>query len=47
VSGDLQRNADGTWSPAEPYGWREEHNAFQRFVLWLLRRPHCRTEDQS
>jgi hypothetical protein len=26
---------------AEPVGWQEEHNRWQRFVLWLLRREHC------
>ncbi len=36
-----RQNDDGSWSPAERYGWREEHNRWQRFVLWLLRRSHC------
>jgi hypothetical protein len=42
--GIYQQNQDGTWSPAEPLGWLEEHNRWQRFWLWLLRRPHCSDE---
>jgi hypothetical protein len=30
-----------TGLPVPPIGWQEEHNRFQRFVLWLLRREHC------
>jgi hypothetical protein len=39
-----KQNPDGSWSPAEPLGWLEEHNRWQRFWLWLLRRPHCSDE---
>jgi hypothetical protein len=42
--GIYQQNQDGSWSPAEPLGWLEEHNRWQRFWLWLLRRPHCSDE---
>lgn len=37
----LRQNADGTWSPAEPVGWREEHNRFVRLLYWIIRRKHC------
>jgi hypothetical protein len=36
-----QQNPDGSWSPAEPLGWQEEHNLWQRLVLWVLGREHC------
>jgi hypothetical protein len=36
-----QRMPDGSWQPAEPIGWQEEHNWLGRLILWLLRRPHC------
>lgn len=36
-----QQNEDGSWTPAQPIGWREEHNWFERLVLWLRRKPHC------
>jgi hypothetical protein len=41
VSGMYQQNDDGTWSPAAPIGWQEEHNALARFVLWLRGLEHC------
>ena len=41
-----QQNTDGSWSPAEPIGWREEHNPVQRLILWLLRRPHCNDNEK-
>jgi len=39
-----RQNQDGSYGPAEPMGWREEHNLFQRLILWLRRRPHCSDE---
>lgn len=36
-----QRNPDGTLSPVEPIGWREEHGWFARLVFWLRRIEHC------
>ncbi len=33
--------SDGQWKPAIPLGIQEEHNRWQRFWLWLLRREHC------
>lgn len=32
---------DGSWSPATPIGWQEEHGRFARVVLFLLGRGHC------
>jgi hypothetical protein len=40
-----RRNADGSWSPAEPMGWQEEHNWLQRLVLWVRRIPHCNDKE--
>jgi hypothetical protein len=37
----MQQNPDGSWSPAVPLGWLEEHNAVQRLILLLLGRGHC------
>lgn len=39
-----QQNPDGSWSPAEPLGWMEEHNRWQRFLFWITRTPHCNDE---
>ena len=36
-----QHNADGSWTPAERVGWMEEHNRFQRVVLFILGVGHC------
>ena len=36
-----QQNTNGSWSPATPLGWMEEHNRFQRTLLWLLGKGHC------
>jgi len=36
-----RQNDDGSWSPAEPIGWLEEHNLFARVILFILGRPHC------
>lgn len=41
------RNDDGTLTPAEPIGWREEHNLWQRFMLWATRVPHCSTAETA
>lgn len=38
----FQQNADGSWTPAKPIGWQEEHNLLQRFILWLRRIDHCK-----
>jgi hypothetical protein len=37
----MQQNPDGSWSPATPLGWLEEHNAVQRLILFVLGRGHC------
>ena len=39
-----QQNPDGSWSASTPLPWMEEHNRWQRLVLWILRRPHCSDE---
>lgn len=39
--GDTSRRYDTYFGVAEPIGWREEHNWFQRFVLWLRGVEHC------
>ena len=40
--GAYSSNPDGTGlRPAEPLGWQEEHNWFERLVLWLRRIEHC------
>lgn len=36
-----QQNPDGSWSPATPLGWLEEHNIVQRLILAVLGRGHC------
>jgi hypothetical protein len=36
-----QQNPDGSWSPAEAIGWREEHNRLARFIFWLRGVGHC------
>lgn len=37
------QSSDGgrTWWPAEPLGWLEEHNRFQRLILAVLGIGHC------
>lgn len=42
--GVYRENPDGSYSPAEPLGWMEEHNRWQRFLFWLTRTPHCNDE---
>lgn len=41
MNGVERQNDNGSWSPAEPLGWLEEHNRFQRFIFWLRRIEHC------
>jgi hypothetical protein len=36
-----QRNPDGSYSPAEPLGWQEEHGWLARFVFWVRGIEHC------
>jgi len=36
-----RQNDDGSWTPAEPLGWLEEHARFARIVLALLGIGHC------
>lgn len=36
-----RQNDDGSWSPAEPIGWLEEHGPVARFVFWLRGIGHC------
>ena len=40
-AGVYAQNPDGTYSPAEPMGWQEEHNWLQRLIFWLRRIEHC------
>lgn len=42
-----QQNEDGTWSPAVPMGWMEEHNWFQRLILWVMGRHHCNDSEME
>ena len=37
----MQQNPDGTWSPAQPIGWREEHGWFARLIFRLRGIEHC------
>lgn len=41
ASGTYQQNPDGSWSPAEPIGWLEEHGIVARFIFWLRGIGHC------
>lgn len=41
VSDVYAQNPNGTYSPAEPMGWVEEHNWLQRLIFWLRRVEHC------
>lgn len=36
-----QQNDDGSWTPAQPIGWREEHNLLERLILWVRGIEHC------
>lgn len=36
-----ERQEDGSWVPATPMGWVEEHNWFQTFILWVMGKHHC------
>ena len=38
---NYQQNPDGSWSPATPLGWLEEHGRLGRFVFWLRGIEHC------
>jgi hypothetical protein len=40
-----RQNDDGSWSPAEPLGWGEEHNRFARLIFWLRRLEHCNDKE--
>jgi len=42
-----QRNPDGTWTPAEPIGWREEHNWLARLIFWVRGIEHCNDREES
>jgi hypothetical protein len=41
MNGVYAQNPDGTYSPAEPMGWQEEHSWFARLIFWLRRIEHC------
>jgi len=41
MDGIYQQNPDGSWTPAEPIGWQEEHGWLARFIFWLRRIEHC------
>lgn len=36
-----RQNDDGSWSPAEPIGWLEEHGPIARLILLIRGRGHC------
>lgn len=40
-----RQNPDGTWSLAEPIGWREEHSLLQRLIFRLRGIRHCCPEE--
>jgi len=37
----MQQNPDGSWVPATPLGWLEEHSRFGCWVLALRGLDHC------
>jgi len=37
----LFQDLDGSWSPAEPIEWKEEHNWLQRLIFWIQGIEHC------
>lgn len=37
----LQQNDDGSWSPAEPLGWQEEHILPVRVLFKIFGVSHC------
>lgn len=41
MDGVFRENEDGSYSPAEPIGWLEEHNWLQRFIFWVRGIEHC------
>lgn len=41
VSGAYQQNPDGSWSPATPLPWLEEHGPVARFIFWVRGIGHC------
>lgn len=45
ASGISAQNPDGTYSPVEPMGWREEHNWLARLIFWLRRIEHCNARE--
>jgi hypothetical protein len=36
-----QRQPDGSWVPAQPIGWQEEHSFIARLLFWVRRVEHC------
>lgn len=38
---NFQQDPDGSWTPAQPLGWAEEHTRLERFVFWLRGVGHC------
>lgn len=39
--GMYQQNPDGSWVPAQPLGWMEEHGPVARLIFWLRGVEHC------
>jgi hypothetical protein len=37
----MQQNPDGSWSPAEPIGWQEEHGPLARLLFRARGIEHC------
>ena len=40
-NGMFRQEPDGSWMPAEPIGWLEEHNKIQRLYFWIMGYQHC------
>ena len=45
--GVYRQNSDGTYSPAPPEPWREEHNRLQRLILWARGVQHCNEHEDE
>jgi hypothetical protein len=40
-SQNYEQAPDGSWVPATPLGWMEEHNWLARFIFWVRGIEHC------
>ena len=41
----FRQEPDGSWEPAEPIGWLEEHSKAQRLYFWVMGYQHCCNEE--